>query len=122
MAHEESGALHGPHRRDGDAPGVPGQAGDQALPLAEALARAVRCFAELPGTLEAARVHDQAFGRLIDAQRVRDAYHERLPATEENLAAAHDSAEHLLARLAQLVDPAARQPGTVVGSQSGAVD
>lgn len=47
--------------------------------------------------LEAARVHDEAFGKLIDAEKVRDAYHERLPATEHNLAEARDLIEHFLA-------------------------
>jgi uncharacterized membrane protein len=50
--------------------------------------------------LEAARVHDEAFGKLIDAGKVRDAYHERLPATEHNLAEARDVIEHFLAEFA----------------------
>jgi hypothetical protein len=96
VTQEESGTARAGRdeaARDHDAP---------AVPLARALEEAAQCFAALPGVLEAARVHDEAFGRLIDAQRVRDAYHDRLPATETNLAAAHDCAAHLLVRLAAL--------------------
>ena len=50
--------------------------------------------------LETARVHDEAFGKLIDADKVRDAYHERLPATEHNLTEARDVIEHFLAEFA----------------------
>jgi len=59
--------------------------------------------------LEAARVHDEAFGKLIDAAKVRDAYHERLPATEHNLAEARAVIEHFLAEFA--VGPAPRGTG-----------
>jgi hypothetical protein len=50
-----------------------------------ALADASARLAGITRHLEAARVHDEAFGRLIDAAKVRDAYHQRLPATEHNL-------------------------------------
>jgi hypothetical protein len=54
-------------------------------------------LAGIPSRLEAARVHDEAFGKLIDAAKVRDAYHNRLPATEHNLGEARAIIEHLLA-------------------------
>ena len=55
--------------------------------------------------LEAARVHDEAFGRLIDAAKVRDAYHQRLPATEHNLAEARAVIDHFLAEFAAVSAP-----------------
>lgn len=50
-----------------------------------ALAAAAGRLRALPERLEAARVHDAAFGKLIDAAKVREAYHDRLPATERNI-------------------------------------
>ncbi|HEV3170148.1 MAG TPA: hypothetical protein VGZ32_07400 [Actinocrinis sp.] len=55
---------------------------------------------EVPTRLEAARVHDDAFGKLIDAHKVRDAYHERLPATERNITEACEVIEHLTGEFA----------------------
>jgi hypothetical protein len=63
--------------------------------------------------LEAARVHDEAFGKLIDAAKVRDAYHERLPATEHNLAEARAVIEHFLAEFG------ARSAAEAVGGGAG---
>lgn len=65
--------------------------------FAEALTSASERLGGISSHLEAARVHDRAFGKLIDAAKVRDAYHERLPATEHNLAEARDVIEHFLA-------------------------
>ncbi|HTJ68732.1 MAG TPA: hypothetical protein VL551_14445 [Actinospica sp.] len=42
--------------------------------------------------LRAAGVHEHAFGKLIDAAKVRDAYHDRLPATQVNLTEAREVA------------------------------
>jgi hypothetical protein len=63
----------------------------------EALTSAAERLGGISSRLEAARVHDRAFGKLIDAAKVRDAYHERLPATEHNLAEARDVIDHFLA-------------------------
>ena len=65
-----------------------------------ALASASERLGGITQHLETARVHDEAFGKLIDADKVRDAYHERLPATEHNLAEARDVIEHFLAEFA----------------------
>jgi hypothetical protein len=79
--------------------------------LVEALARALadvdaRCAA-FAGRLEAAAVHEHAFGKLIDAAKVCDAYHERLPKALENLAEAAAVAREFLAEFAE---PAAAVP------------
>jgi hypothetical protein len=78
-------------------------AGVESSAVAEFLS-ALRSASErlggIAGQLEAARVHDEAFGKLIDAAKVRDAYHERLPATDHNLAEARDVIEHFLAEFA----------------------
>jgi hypothetical protein len=47
--------------------------------------------------LDGAGVHEHAFGKLIDAAKVRDAYHERLPATRVNLTEAREVAESFAA-------------------------
>jgi hypothetical protein len=65
--------------------GVPAQTVEAFVDALEAADAALR---GITGHLEGARVHDLAFGRLIDADKVRDAYHDRLPATEVNLAEA----------------------------------
>ena len=52
---------------------------------------------EFAKELEAGTVHEHAFGKLIDAAKVRDAYHDRLPATTGNLAEAREVAESFLA-------------------------
>ena len=66
------------------------------IAFVEALTSASERLAGISGRLEAARVHDEAFGKLIDAAKVRDAYHKRLPATEHNLGEARAVIEHLL--------------------------
>ena len=63
--------------------------------------------------LEAGSVHEHAFGKLIDAAKVRDAYHDRLPATKVNLAEAREVAESFLAEFAARSSaqlPAPREP------------
>lgn len=52
----------------------------------------------IPARLEAARVHDVAFGKLVDANKVRDAYHARLPATEHNIAEARELIAHIISQ------------------------
>ena len=55
-------------------------------------------------------VHEHAFGKLIDAARVRDAYHDRLPATKVNLAEAREVAESFVAEFTTGQIPAPREP------------
>jgi hypothetical protein len=50
--------------------------------------------------LTAGTVHEHAFGKRIDATKVCDAYHDRLPATQANLAEAREVAESFLAEFA----------------------
>ncbi|HEV2343247.1 MAG TPA: hypothetical protein VGS97_04080 [Actinocrinis sp.] len=76
---------------------LPGVEPDVVAAFVAALTSASERLGGISSSLEAARVHDRAFGKLIDAAKVRDAYHERLPATERNLAEARDVIEHFLA-------------------------
>jgi hypothetical protein len=69
--------------------------------LVEALVRSLadidaRCAA-LAERLETGAVHEHAFGKLVDAAKVRDAYHDRLPKARENLAEAATVAREFLA-------------------------
>ena len=64
-----------------------------ALRVAEAAMR------EIPGKLEGARVHDWAFGKLFEATEVRDAYHQRLPETEKDVAEACEVIDHFITGL-----------------------
>lgn len=73
----------------------------------EALTSASERLGGITTHLEAARVHDEAFGKLIDADKIRDAYHARLPATEHNLAEARDVIDHFLAEFAASYDATA---------------
>jgi hypothetical protein len=72
-----------------------------------ALAAARGTLDAIPPRLEGARVHDDAFGKLIDAHKVRDAYHERLPATERNIGEACSVIDHLTAEFAAVPAPRA---------------
>lgn len=75
--------------------------GDAAAEAFVAVLRAARAaLREVPGKLEAARVHDLAFGRLFEATEVRDAYHSRLPETEEDVGGACEVIDHFIAGLA----------------------
>lgn|GEM_PF-3467721 len=66
-----------------------------ALRVAEASLR------EVPGKLEGARVHDFAFGKMFEATEVRDAYHQRLPETEKDIAEACEVIDHFIAGLSE---------------------
>lgn len=66
-----------------------------ALQVAEASLR------EVPGKLEEARVHDFAFGKMFEATEVRDAYHQRLPETETDIAEACEVIDHFIAGLSE---------------------
>ena len=65
---------------------------------------------DLSGELEAGTVHEHAFGKLIDAAKVCDAYHQRLPATKVNLAEAREVAASFLAEFAPPSVPGQREP------------
>ena len=76
-----------------------------------ALAAARAALDAIPARLETARVHDEAFGKLIDAHKVRDAYHDRLPATEHNIDEARSILDHLTAEFTVLPAPRASADG-----------
>jgi hypothetical protein len=69
--------------------------------LVDALLALDAGFAAFAAKLEAGTVHEHAFGKLIDAAKVRDAYHDRLPATRVNLAEAGEVARSFLAEFAE---------------------
>lgn len=73
----------------------------------EAVGTACTAFGE---RLAAGSVHEHAFGKLIDAAKVRDAYHDRLPKTKVNLSEAHDVAESFITEFAAPGLPAQREP------------
>jgi hypothetical protein len=76
---------------------LPGVDPDAVAGFLDALDAACERLRAIPARLEAARVHDEAFGKLIDAAKVRDAYHDRLPATENNIGEACGVVEHFAA-------------------------
>jgi hypothetical protein len=67
--------------------------------FAAALQAAQASLREVPGKLEGARVHDFAFGKLFEATEVRDAYHNRLPETEKDIAEACEVIDHFISGL-----------------------
>lgn len=75
--------------------------------LVDALASMEAGFAQFAQRLEAGSVHEHAFGKLIDATKVRDAYHERLPKTRVNLTEAGEVALQLRAEFAMPDEQAA---------------
>jgi hypothetical protein len=79
---------------------LPGVAPELVRALVESLTAMEAGFADFAAALEAGSVHEHAFGKLIDAAKVRDAYHERLPATRVNLAEAGEVARDLRAEFA----------------------
>ena len=76
---------------------IGGDAATEAFVTALRAARAA--LREVPGKLESARVHDFAFGKLFEATEVRDAYHNRLPETEKDIAEACEVIDHFVAGL-----------------------
>jgi hypothetical protein len=64
-----------------------------------ALRTAEASLREVPGKLEGARVHDFAFGKMFEATEVRDAYHNRLPETEKDIAEACEVLDHFISGL-----------------------
>ena len=79
---------------------LPGVAPELARGLVQALDALVAGCADFSAKLTAGSVHEHAFGKLIDAAKVCDAYHERLPATQGNLAEAREVAESFVAEFA----------------------
>jgi hypothetical protein len=78
--------------------------------LVDALGALETGFTEFAERLEAGTVHEHAFGKLVDAAKVRDAYHERLPATKLNLTEAGDVARSFLREFAAPI-PSQRESG-----------
>jgi hypothetical protein len=76
---------------------LPGVAPDLVRALVEALDALGTGCADFSAKLTAGTVHEHAFGKLIDAAKVCDAYHDRLPATRGNLAEAREVAESFIA-------------------------
>jgi hypothetical protein len=79
---------------------LPGVAPELVRALVETFDALTVGFADLSEKLDAGTVHEHAFGKLIDAAKVRDAYHDRLPATKGNLTEARQVAESFLAEFA----------------------
>lgn len=75
-------------------PGVGPGLAEALVDALDAVGAACVTFGE---QLNAAGVHEHAFGKLIDAAKVRDAYHDRLPATQVNLTEAREVAESFVA-------------------------
>jgi len=73
--------------------------------LADALGALEAGFAGFAERLEEGGVHEHAFGKLIDAAKVRDAYHDRLPATKVNLTDAVEVARSFLTEFAAPIPP-----------------
>jgi hypothetical protein len=69
--------------------------------LVEALGAVGASSTEFSTALDAGTVHEHAFGKLVDAAAVRDAYHDRLPATKVNLAEAREVAESFTAEFSE---------------------
>jgi hypothetical protein len=89
---------------------LPGVAPELVRALVEAFDALTEKCTDLSGRLEAGAVHEHAFGKLIDATKVCDAYHDRLPATKANLAEAREVAAAFLAEFVAPPVPAQREP------------
>ena len=80
---------------------LPGVDPARVRALVDALAGVERCCGAVAERLQGATVHEHAFGKLIDAAKVRDAYHDRLPKAQENLAEAGTVAREFLTEFAE---------------------
>jgi hypothetical protein len=76
---------------------LPGVEPDLVRALVGALESVGAACVTFEERLAAAGVPEHAFGKLIDAAKVRDAYHDRLPATKVNLTEAREVAESFVA-------------------------
>ena len=97
---------------------IEGVAHDAVPGFLAGLAQASERLGAIPARLEAARVHDAAFGKLFDAAKVRDAYHQRLPATEENITEARQLINHFLGEFGGT--PLELPPEAVAAAAAGA--
>jgi hypothetical protein len=79
---------------------LPGVPPELVRTLVDGLVALDAGFAAFSARLEAGTVHEHAFGKLIDAAKVRDAYHDRLPATRVNLTEAAEVARSFIAEFA----------------------
>jgi hypothetical protein len=79
---------------------LPGVAPELVRALVDALDALGAGCADFSAQLTAGTVHEHAFGKLIDATKVCDAYHDRLPATQGNLAEAREVAESFIVEFA----------------------
>ena len=93
-----------------------GESVEATAAFVAALRAAGEALAAVPGKLEGARVHDQAFGKLFEAGEVRDAYHQRLPETETDVAEAREVIEHFITGLTG-GHPIAARPSLAVADQ-----
>jgi hypothetical protein len=89
---------------------LPGVEGALVRALVDALGALEAGFTGFSERLEEGGVHEHAFGKLIDAAKVRDAYHDRLPATKLNLSDAGEVARSFLSEFAASIPPQ-REPG-----------
>ena len=89
---------------------LPGVEAPLVRALLDALGALEAGFSGFSERLGAGGVHEHAFGKLVDAAKVRDAYHDRLPATTLNLSEAGDVARSLIREFAAPI-PTQREPG-----------
>ena len=79
--------------------------------LVEALGGIDRACGGFAEQLEHGGVHEHAFGKLVDAAKVRDAYHDRLPKTKENMEEARGVARDFLGEFVVSGVPQQREAG-----------
>lgn len=84
---------------------LPGVAPERVHALVDALTEIERRCGAFAERLDAGSVHEHAFGKLVDAGKVRDAYLDRLPKAKENLAEAAAVAREFLAEFAAPAEP-----------------
>lgn len=84
---------------------LPGVEPSLVRALVDALAALDASCDEFADHLDAGGVHEHAFGKLVDASKVRDAYHERLPAMKVNLGEARDVARSFTAEFTVPLPP-----------------
>jgi hypothetical protein len=96
-----------------------GEQNAAAKTFADALRTGAAALAEVPALLEGARVHEAAFGKLFEAAEVRDAYHQRLPETEQDIVEALEVIEHFVVGLTGGHAIGARQAGQVSQTSGG---
>jgi hypothetical protein len=88
---------------------LPGVRPELVRGLVEALGAMRSSCLDFADRLGAGTVHEHAFGKLIDASKVCDAYHDRLPATQTNLSEAREVAESFITEFSAPSLPAPRE-------------